>query len=117
MQPSMTISTDEAWKLFQDKAKMPVDKWRRFRKEVSHFIHEDNPNLEELGSSDFNHFAVSYIQRHDLVFTDAGWEWRNNQWEKNDDGTPREFLQRCSCGRLSRLCTSVSYGLPVHEDM
>ncbi len=76
MNAATRLTGDEAWALFQAKAKaMDLLTWRTFRREVEARIDEENPDLEELGSSDLNCYAVTYIERGDIVFTDTGWHW------------------------------------------
>lgn len=70
------MTGDEAWALYQTKAKtLDSLAWRTLRREIAARIIEDHPDLEELGSSDLNCYAVTYIERGDLVFTDTGWLW------------------------------------------
>lgn len=58
----------------------------KLRRDTSRLIERDNPNLEELGSSDLNCYAVSYLDQGVLREVTVngvttGWEWDRSYFD------------------------------------
>ena len=58
----------------------------KLRRDISRLIGRDNPNLEELGSSDVNCYAVSYLEQGVLKEVTVngvttGWEWDKSYFD------------------------------------
>lgn len=100
-----TLMTDSeawaAWRTLMDRSR-PLDDVRRLRQQVVKQVLEEHPDLEELGSSDVNCYAVSYLQRRDLIVTDTGWQWHADL--------------ACSCGRNKAGCATADFPSLDHED-
>ncbi len=69
---------------------LPREQSAKLRWQVMRQIETDKPDLEELGSSDVNCYAVTYLEGRDLIVTDDGWKWCE------------DFA--CSCGRNKAGC-------------
>lgn len=101
------LSADEAWKAWRDLMSLPREKSAKLRWQVMRQIETDKPDLEELGSSDVNCYAVTYLEGRDLIVTDDGWKWCE------------DFA--CSCGRNKAGCDHGStigtgWAAPAHGD-
>lgn len=74
------MNTTPHWDTWKRLMSLELTQVVKLRREVSRLIGRDHPDLEELGSSDLNCYAVSYLDQHILneVIVNGvttGWEW------------------------------------------
>lgn len=60
----------------------------RLRREVAARVSAEDPDLEELGGSDINCYAVTYLERGHLVVRPGGYRWADEDQGTEEDKQP-----------------------------